>query len=221
MRIMIHVLETNNGEFYNTCYIIENMQNHKGILIDPAWDSSKFEQLISTRKIKPECILLTHSHIDHIDLVDYFTKKYNTTVYISEEEAFYYDYTCKNMIKVKDEKVITIHGIDVKCHLTPGHTKGSMCFEIGDNLFVGDTVFYEGCGNCSYSLQAVENMFDSIQKIKNDFSEICRIYPGHIYNTGVGQTLINIKRNNLSFMLDYTAFISYQMSKQKHRLRIS
>lgn len=210
MGIITHIIKTSNGEFHNVSYIIENEITHEGVLIDPAWESDKYETVAKRRKIKLTNILLTHSHIDHIDLVDYFIDAYNSNVFISQIEAKYYDFNCENLQLLHDGDVLNIAGVKIKCYLTPGHTLGSMCYEINNNLFVGDTFFFEGCGNCNYSNDSIKKMYDSIQKIKKIFRDSTKVYSGHIFFKDVGHFLSEIKNNNISFLLDEEAFCEYQ-----------
>lgn len=214
MKMMIHILETNNNIFYNSCYLIENLKNHAGILVDPTWNADQYEDIIQEKNIKPNTILLTHSHIDHVNLVNYFTQNYDSEVCISREEARYYNYSCNNLHLLNDKDKIELDGINVTCHLTPGHTVGSMSYEIGCNLFVGDTIFYEGCGLCNYTIESMKAMYRSIQNIKSEFPDYYKVYPGHVYYKEVGQSLGDIKCNNLSFLLDESQFIEYQKSKK-------
>ena len=213
MKLKLNIVETDNGQFFNKSYIVENLENRTAVIVDPAWNPAEYEKIIQDHRLEPKTILLTHSHIDHVNLVDYFSSNYHSEVYISETEAACYGFSCGNLHLIHDRDLIDADGINVKCFLMPGHTRGSMIYEIGYNLFVGDTIFYEGCGICNHSRDSLEDMFESIQKIKRIFADTCKVYPGHVYFKEVGQPLGELKRDNFSFFLEKKEFIAYQMKK--------
>jgi hydroxyacylglutathione hydrolase len=69
---------------------------------------------------------------------------------------------------------------------TPGHTPGSICYLIGDNLFSGDVLFYEGCGICP-DIASAHTMFASLERLKTLLRPETRVYPGHCYGMPPGQ----------------------------------
>ena len=108
--------------------------------------------------IQPEevkYVLLTHSDMDHAGGVEVFTQAH---VLLSKEEAaivegraprrfsrFRLPVPNSNKIAhsyetVNDGRILNIQGHKVECVLTPGHTCGSMCFILDDEIiFTGDT----------------------------------------------------------------------------------
>ncbi len=62
-------------------------------------------------------------------------------IHMSLDEMDYYRYYCSNLISLEEFQVIKVGGIEIKAVITPGHARGSACFEIGKIFFSGDTVF--------------------------------------------------------------------------------
>jgi glyoxylase-like metal-dependent hydrolase (beta-lactamase superfamily II) len=102
---------------------------------------------LKIEKEKIRAVFLTHSDADHTGSLDLFK---NIPIHISKEEEkiitgkekralmfknkLDFNYTC-----IEDNQIIKIDSIDVRCILIPGHTTGSMCFEINEKyLFTGD-----------------------------------------------------------------------------------
>ena len=219
MNVVVNKINTKTFKFSNWCYLIEDPDSSSAILIDPAWEFDVFEQILKEHNTKVEAIFLTHSHFDHTNLVNKFVKEYNTKVYISREEREYYQYNCKNLNVLNDNQIVTIHGIKVQCFLTPGHTKGSMCYLIEDNLFTGDTVFNEGCGWCSGNGASPTDMYYSIKHIKNYFPPETKVFPSHIYCRPVGQTLNYIIDHNIYFNLnEMDDFVNFRTRKGQKNL---
>ncbi len=218
MQILVHIVNTREGQFSNYSYIIEDVNNKSAILIDPSWDASVYEQFVRDNRLCLEAVLLTHSHKDHTNLAEYFAKKYNIPIYMSEAEIIEYGFCCENLHMVSDEQILLFKNISVSCMLLPGHTKGSMGYLIDDKLFVGDVIFYEGCGMCTYEDQSIKDMYKSIQRIINTCTEKHRIYPGHVYYKMVGQQLGDIKKDNICMLLSQEQFYVHQKDLQGREL---
>jgi glyoxylase-like metal-dependent hydrolase (beta-lactamase superfamily II) len=64
---------------------------------------------------------------------------------------------------------------------TPGHTPGSVCYRIDDQLITGDTMFVFGCGRCDLTGGNPEVMFNTLRHLKETLSGSTVIHPGHNY----------------------------------------
>ena len=218
MQILVHIVNTRKGQYSNYNYIIEDIEYKTAILIDPSWDAGSYEEFIRDKGLCLEAVLLTHSHSDHTNLAGYFARKYNIPVYMSENEVIEYGFWCENLHMVNDEQILKIKNISVFCMLLPGHTKGSMGYLIEDKLFVGDVIFYEGCGMCTYGEQSIMDMYESIQRIVKICTEKHKIYSGHVYYQMVGQQLGDIKKDNLCMILSQDEFYVHQKELQSKKL---
>lgn len=147
--------------------------------------------------IFPEYIILTHEHTDHTWGCNTLLDKYNSKIVCSrfcrdalpkEGRAyfqFYYDdsnyeYAVKKVdILIEDINcVLKWNEYDIYFIPTPGHSDGSVCFSIDDNLFTGDTLmqykpFIPKKKGSSEKLQ------DSIESILNKYPLTTVVYPGH------------------------------------------
>ena len=205
--------------FSNWCYIVECMDSSSSVVIDASWNLDMFVRIFEERKIIPKSLFLTHSHFDHISLVNKFIERYNVRIYMSADEIEHYKFKSPNLYGLDNNQIICVDNMNVKCFLTPGHTKGSMCFQIDDNLFTGDTVFYEGCGMCNTLGGSALDMYHSIQFIKEFFPQDTKIYSGHTYCRSVGAMLKEIMRDNIYFNIDNANdFINFRMRPLQKKL---
>ena len=88
---------------------------------------------------------------------------------------------------VGEEEVVALGDIGARVMVTPGHTRGHVCYLIDDALFCGDTLFGAGCGRLFEGTP--EMMWNSLEKLMQ-LPEETRIYCAHEYTV-----------NNLEFCM--------------------
>lgn len=212
----IYTIRTKHNEYINYCYVVINRKTLSAFIVDPSWDITPFLNTLETSGGVLKMILLTHSHYDHVNLVDDLVNKYDLPVYISDAECNYYDYNCRNLSRIQDFESLYLDDLRIDCILTPGHTVGSMCFHIKGSLFTGDTIFAEGCGICSLRGGAATAMFDSLKKIRLLIPSTTKIYPGHCFGLPVGQIFEKLLSENIYFLIkNREQFTNFRMRKNQ------
>jgi len=175
----IHTLEL--GPMENFIYLLHDHASDTAALVDPAWDVDEIMQLAQQKGINITDILLTHSHHDHINGLEQVLDQTDAQVHLIKEEAkFWGADLCKpslhhggDILKLGETEIHILH--------TPGHTPGSACFHIGNDLIAGDTLFVFGCGRCDLAGGDPEQMFHTLNKIKTQLPAQTVLRPGHNY----------------------------------------
>ncbi|WP_339192668.1 MBL fold metallo-hydrolase [Bacillus sp. FSL K6-1003] len=198
----VHTIKTFHQGWTNYCYIIEDIVSRSAIVVDPSWELSKLTNKLSELEVDLSAILLTHSHYDHVNLVEPLLALFRPQVYMSKTEIDFYQFRCKNLIALQDRETISIGMTKAQCLLTPGHTAGGMCYLFSESIFTGDTIFTEGCGICEDHGSSADDMFDSVQRIKSIVSPKVRVYPGHSFGQAPGQTIGELLKHNIYFQID-------------------
>ena len=144
------------GLWQVNCYMI-----HKDghiLCIDPG---ASTKRLVSYLEQFPEetldAILLTHGHFDHIGAVNELVETYHCPVYLSPEDDKLVHTLSVNSIGKHGAVLnhpytpypygsLTIGPFEIAVYDTPGHTEGSVCLQMEDHLFSGDTVFRQSVG---------------------------------------------------------------------------
>jgi len=205
--------------FINYSYILVDSTSSQAAIVDPAWELDRITVMLDRLNVELTAILLTHSHHDHVNLVNPLVERYNPRVYMSAEEIQYYQFHCKNLHPFEDLETIRLAYTQISCLSTPGHTAGSACFLLEDCMFTGDTVFIEGCGMCGSRGGSADSMFESIQRIKQVVHPDVRIYPGHSYGKKPGALLRYVWANNIYFQLEKKDhFVAFRMRKNQTNL---
>ena len=72
----------------------------------------------------------------------------------------------------------TLAGLSVDVLHTPGHTPGSVCYRIEDELFTGDTLFEHGWGRTDLPGGSEHDLFASLRRIM-PLAQSMPFHPGH------------------------------------------
>lgn len=175
------------------------------LIIDPGEMTEEIKAFISANKGKEFAILLTHNHFDHIMGADEARSLSDGKIYICEYDAVgLYDAAvnlserfCLDSAPFKADEVfgdgdeLLIGDVSVKVMLTPGHSKGSVCFIIGDWMFSGDTLFRLSVGRTDFIGGDRSEQIESLKRLYSIEGEY-EVYPGH----GPATRLSFEKQNN-------------------------
>ena len=207
----LRILRLSCMKIVNYIYIGIDLASGKAIVVDPAWNLREIERCLEEENAVLNKILITHSHMDHVNLADKMAKKYNIPVYISQKERDYYHFESTNLHVFQDGEQLDFGSMKVHCYVTPGHSKGSTCYLIENNLFTGDTVFIEGCGMCKFAGGSAEDMYHSFQRLKASIADEVLVYPAHRYHAELGQTMQFVKDHNIYFAIqDIETFVKFR-----------
>ncbi len=160
--------------FASNSYIV-TADGKNAIIIDCA--QPKVYKACEQLALTPVAVFLTHGHYDHIGGCGEFYKN-SVPIYCGNGEeklifsdanrAIFHDITIPEF-KIDrllcDNERINLCGIEIRVIATSGHTAGGVCYEIGDNLFSGDTLFYRSVGRTDLQTGDDAELIKSVKKL--------------------------------------------------------
>jgi len=173
----------------NYSYLLHH-DNSLAIVIDPA-DDEKIINVLESKKLKLECIFITHHHSDHTSGVLGLMKKFPHAQIYSPSELSSLKI---NNISNNNKVATPINEFDI--FSAPGHTLDHvvLCDFKNKLLFVGDVLFRLGCGRVFEG--TLDQMHDSLNKILN-LPDDMKVYCGHEYTLNNLMFLEDIFRENI------------------------
>lgn len=153
-------------------------------------------EFVKDRGLKPEWILETHIHADHLTGSSYVKAKLGGKTAISkhilkvletwqpifhnEHDTPLAGYQFDHLFA--DEEAFKIGSLEGRIIHTPGHTPADTSYIIGDAVFVGDAMFLPdvGTGRCDFPGGSASDSYDSSRKLLSLPDEY-RMYVGHDY----------------------------------------
>jgi hydroxyacylglutathione hydrolase len=182
------------GPMQNYVYIIADRDEHKALVVDPAWDIQSLLAELDKEDLELAGALVTHYHPDHIGgdfaghHIEGLTELMSARpcrIYMHKAEAPYVQrqlgLTPADYVAVDGETTLDVGRIPVRMLHTPGHTPGSQCFLVGGHLVSGDTLFIGSCGRVDLPGSNPSDLYYSLnQKLKRLPDETV-LLPGHNY----------------------------------------
>lgn len=179
------------GIYVTNSYIVSGRVSGRCILIDPADDAERMIAQLAAQKLTPEAVLLTHGHYDHFLAVPALQEKWPELPVFCHlrdcpEEKEEYDMgmvfptvaALQHVTGIQEGQVLKLAGFEITVYHTPGHTKGSVLFLIGNILFTGDTLFRGSIGRTDFAGGNDVQMQASLYRIAK-FEGDYKVYPGH------------------------------------------
>lgn len=197
------------GYFNENSYILKNNVTNGICVIDPGDDLEQIKKVIGDFGGRVEIILLTHGHFDHWACVEHLHRSFSYEipcwVHSLEKKiirlgSFYSIRFCQtkvvvpekiNFYQFEEEKKchINVNGFNVNVMFTPGHTKGSVCLQMADFIFTGDTLFYEAVGSTNPPEGDPYDLTTSIDRLLCECKSSLQIFPGHGRPWQIGDAL--------------------------------
>lgn len=179
------------GSYQANCYILIDEERGKSLIVDPGFYSKRLEAFLREHNVKPEYILLTHGHMDHICGAAYVKENFGGKLVIGEQDAPFleeyrfidgaedYEKAFKKThadITVGEGDELDFAGRKIKVLHTPGHTAGEVCYIIDDMLFTGDVLFKGSIGRSDFPNSNLFSLIKSLRKLvklPGDYRVLC------------------------------------------------
>jgi glyoxylase-like metal-dependent hydrolase (beta-lactamase superfamily II) len=163
-------------------YVVYCPETKAGVLVDAPGDSEDLRRALAG--IRPEAILITHGHFDHIGGLEIWADRLQVPVAAHAGDAARLPRKPERFLE--DGDVIVVGNGALEVLHTPGHTPGSLCFSSGDILLSGDTLFPGGPGRTATPAD-FRRILESLRRSIFILPEDTRVYPGHGEPTGLGR----------------------------------
>ena len=192
---------------FNNIWLIGSKKTKNAILLDAPPDINNIKKfLINNNQWNINTIFITHNHYDHIDglkdIISFLNKEIKIWIGINDSDKLKELKINSKYIKYyENSKQYKLNQTIIQFISTPGHTPGSTCILIEDNLFSGDTLFPGGPGKTQDS-KRFKILIDNIEKKLLNLSEHIIVHPGHGDDTTIKNSLNEFqifKSKNLNF----------------------
>ena len=191
--------------FSENTYIIHDDTN-ECIIIDPGcYNEAENQQLLDYIKsagLKPQKLILTHAHLDHIFGCNAMYKALGLAPYYHEKEKIVYD-SAQSVAQhygvfmqelpvpagyISIDDTINFGNTELSIIFTPGHSPGSVCFlhKETKTIIAGDVLFRESIGRTDLPGGDHATLINSIKKELLVLDDDWKVYPGHGPSTTIG-----------------------------------
>ena len=171
------------GPMDNNVYVLRCTETGDAVLLDAA---NEHERLLDLCKgLGVTRVLETHGHWDHIQAVPAVREAGYRVGVTSADAGMLPSYDDL----LEDETVIEVGRLRLHTILTPGHTPGSMCFQLESApiLFSGDTLFPGGVGNTTFEGGDFPTILKSVEdRLFAPLAADTLVLPGHGDSTTIG-----------------------------------
>ncbi|KAL1514436.1 hypothetical protein AB1Y20_003535 [Prymnesium parvum] len=181
---LLPILGSAFGGNYSFLIWDEADEARRALVVDPA-DPHPVLAAAAAEGLRVVTLLNTHWHLDHAAGNRTFARKLPGLQVVASSAERTRPPAVTTL--VRDQTVLEVGRLRVRCHHVPGHTQGSLCFEVYNvaapqvphAVFTGDAIFCGGCGalfeGSAHVLHAALGVL--VSRLPRD----SLIFPGHEY----------------------------------------
>jgi glyoxylase-like metal-dependent hydrolase (beta-lactamase superfamily II) len=230
-----HVVHAGKG---TACAIVDSVLDY-----DPksgrtsTVSADKLINFVKANELSVEWHLESHAHADHLSAAPYLKKNLGGRTAIGKNITVVQG-VFKNVFNLEPEfkqdgsqfdhlfadgEVFNIGSIEAKVMSTPGHTPACSVYVMGNNVFVGDTIFMPdvGTARCDFPGGDAHTLFQSVQKLlampEDTKLYLCHDYPPAGREAVMFTTVGEQRAKNIHVRLDINEeqFIAMRTARDK------
>ena len=178
-------------------------------MVDPGMPnvSEQLDEKLKEFDLKPVAILVTHGHLDHTFSVQPICDGYEIPAMIHAddrelllhpERAHGAEFMAQlsgikwlepsRIVELQDNQIFNLVGMQFKAIHAPGHTKGSLMFDVnGEVLISGDVLFAGSIGRTDLPGGSWSAMQKSLREKVLPLPDVMQVLPGHGPETSIGR----------------------------------
>lgn len=170
-------------------YLLGCGETCAGAVIDPeASQIDRYLALASHHGLRIRYLIDTHTHADHFSAGRQLARRLDVPVMMHQSSpAPFVD------MRLGDGESVALGKLRLKVIHTPGHTRDSMCLQVGNRLFTGDTLLIGATGRTDLPTGDPEALHDSLFNHLLRLDPALEVYPAHEYknrdHTTLGQEM--------------------------------
>lgn len=207
MAATLYLKQLECGPMQNYVYLIGDPATRQAAVVDPAWEVERIVQTAQEDGYTISKVLITHTHQDHtggqlfgnyipgvvelLDLVDVPVHVHKTETHILQRVPD------SSKVPTESNQIVEVgSNVQITIIHTPGHTPGSQCFLVQNQLVSGDTLFIGSCGRIDLPNSSPEEMYDSLTNKLMRLDDATVLYPGHNYAWKPSSTIGEERQRN-------------------------
>ncbi|CAM4106936.1 MBL fold metallo-hydrolase [Nocardiopsis rhodophaea] len=205
------------GPLAANCYVAAPAKDAGCVVIDPGQDAATgLAETLDEHGLRPEAVLLTHGHFDHVWSAAQVGAAYGVPVYIhSDDRALLTDPgkgldaalaaqlsgllagatpgEPDDLVELVGGETLDHAGLRVSVEHVPGHTPGSLVFALpgADDhpgiLFTGDLLFAGSIGRTDFPGGDHGEILRSLDRVCTNHPDDAAVLPGHGPQTTIGR----------------------------------
>ena len=192
------------------CYILACEATREAVIIDPGGDEDRLLAVVRDLDLKPLFIINTHCHPDHTCGNAAIKEATGAAVVRHEaDERLLQDPGAREYFSrqgfppsppadktVKDGDRLSFGQYTLNIIHTPGHSPGSICIYVDNNLFTGDSLFVGAAGRVDVPGGDFATLLASLAGKIAVLPDATKIWPGHDYGESQTSTVAREKKEN-------------------------
>jgi glyoxylase-like metal-dependent hydrolase (beta-lactamase superfamily II) len=195
--------------FATNCWVIASAPGAECIVIDPGMPdvSHQLSAILDEFNLKPVAVFATHGHLDHTFSITPIADGYDIPAYIHSQDRIALSHPervlspefaatlagmefvePRDVRELRNGEQLEIVGLSITAIHAPGHTAGSLMFEVSNELLIsGDVLFAGSIGRTDQPSGSAKDMEESLRKKILPLSDHLRVLPGHGEETTIGR----------------------------------
>ncbi|GAA1883604.1 MBL fold metallo-hydrolase [Streptomyces durmitorensis] len=202
------------GAWGTNCYLVAPAAGEECVIIDPGHQAAEgVEEALKKHRLKPVAVVLTHGHIDHVASVVPVCGAHDVPAWIHPDDRYMMSDPEKaigrsfgaqllgeltvgepsDVKELADGARLKLAGLDFSVAHAPGHTKGSVTFQLPESaevpsvFFSGDLLFAGSIGRTDLPGGSHDEMLESLARVCLPLDDSTVVLPGHNEHTTIGR----------------------------------
>ena len=158
-------------------YVLGCPDTFSGVLIDPEIQLIERYRAVAAREgLTIRYVIDTHTHADHFSASRQLGNAWHVPVVMHGDcpEPFV-------DLRLDDGNALVVGNLRINALHTPGHTRDSMCLQVKDRVFTGDTLLIGGTGRTDLPTGDANALYDSLFGKLLNLDPALLVYPAHDY----------------------------------------